>query len=225
MFDVMIFAALAVVICVVFYSVLGKQTGFGGTSDEKVDPVEFGMENPNKTKLSGLDAAPDPEIERLGLSAIAKLDPNFSISHFVNGATSAYSMILEAYADGDRDMLRNLLMPETFEIYAEAIDAREKEGQTQVTDLGRLRKVSIEGARLDGAIANIRVLYEADLTSALRDAEGNIVQGDPDVLSSVSEIWEYQRNLKSPDNTWYLSEVEPADGDALEADPSPDTKG
>ena len=122
-------------------------------------------------------------------------------------------------------MLQNLLMPETFEIYAEAIDAREKEGQTQVTDLGRLRKVSIESARIDGAIANIRVLYEADLTSALRDADGNIVQGDPDVLSSVSEIWEYQRNLKSPDNTWYLSEVEPAEGDALEADPSPDTKG
>lgn len=221
MFDVMIYAALATIVCVVFYSVLGKQTGFGGTPDEKVDPVAFGMEDVNKTAEQ--DNAPDPEIERLGLSAITRLDPSFSIANFMNGATAAYSMILEAYAGGDRDMLKDLLTPETFEIYDEAITAREKAGQTQVTDLGRLRKASIKNARTEGSVAHIRVLYEADLTSALRDADGNVVQGDPDVLSSVSEVWEYQRDLKGKDLNWRLAEVEPSEGDDMEADPSPDT--
>lgn len=221
MFDVMIYAALATIVCVVFYSVLGKQTGFGGMPDEKLDPVAFGMDDPDK-----LDTAPepDPDIERLGLSAITRLDPSFSIAHFMDGATAAYSMILEAYADGDRDMLRDLLTPETFAIYDDAITAREKAGQTQVTDLGRLRKASIKSARTEGRIAHIRVLYEADLTSALRDADGNIVQGDPDVLSSVSEVWEYERDMKGSDMNWRLADVEPSEGDELEADPSPDTK-
>jgi len=221
MFDVMIYAALATIVCVVFYSVLGKQTGFGGTPDEKVDPVAFGMEDVNK-KTEG-EPAPDPEIERLGLSAITRLDPSFSIANFMNGATAAYSMILEAYAGGDRDMLKDLLTPETFEIYDEAITAREKAGQTQVTDLGRLRKASIKSARTEGSVAHIRVLYEADLTSALRDSDGNVVQGDPDVLSSVSEVWEYERDLKGKDLNWRLAEVEPSEGDDMEADPSPDT--
>ena len=132
--------------------------------------------------------------------------------------------VLEAYADGDKDILKGLLTLETFEIYSNAIDVRNAASQTQVTDLGRLRKVSIESARVEGSIAHIRVLYEADLTSALRDADGNIVEGDPDVLSFISEVWEYQRNLKSPDQTWYLAEVEPSEGDELEADPTPDTK-
>ncbi len=219
MFDVIIYAALATVVVIVFYSVLGKQTGFGGVPEEKSDPVDFGMEDPNKKKTP----EPNPEIERLGLSGITRLDPSFSIAHFMTGATAAYSMILEAFANGDRDLLKDLLTPDTYAIYDEAITAREEAGQTQVTDLGRLRKASIKAAKTEGSIAHISVLYEADLTSALRDADGELVMGDPDVLSSVSEVWEFERDMKADDLNWRLANVEPSEGDALEADPTPDT--
>jgi len=204
---------------VVFYSVLGKQTGFGGVPEEKSDPVDFGMEDPNRKP----SPEADPEVERLGLSGITRLDPSFSIAHFMSGATAAYSMILEAYANGDRDLLKDLLTPDTYALYDEAISAREAAGQTQITDLGRLRKASIQAAKTEGSIAHISVLYEADLTSALRDAEGELVMGDPDVLSSVSEVWEYRRDMKGKDLNWRLANVEPSEGDAVEADPSPDT--
>ena len=219
MFDVIIYAALATVVVVVFYSVLGKQTGFGGVPEEKSDPVDFGMEDPNKQKTPD----PNPEIERLGLSGITRLDPSFSIAHFMTGATAAYSMILEAFANGDRDLLKDLLTPETYDIYDEAITEREKAGQTQITDLGRLRKASIKAAKTEGSMAHISVLYEADLTSALRDADGELVMGDPDVLSSVSEVWEFERDMKGEDLNWRLANVEPSEGDTLEADPTPDT--
>jgi len=219
MFDVIIYAALATVVVVVFYSVLGKQTGFGGVPEEKSDPVDFGMEDPNRKSAPEAD----PEVERLGLSGITRLDSSFSIAHFMSGATAAYSMILEAFANGDRDLLKDLLTEETYAIYDEAITQREEAGQTQITDLGRLRKASIKAAKTEGTIAHISVLYEADLTSALRDADGELVMGDPDVLSSVSEVWEYVRDMKGDDLNWRLAHVEPSEGDALEADPSPDT--
>jgi len=219
MFDVIIYAALATVVVVVFYSVLGKQTGFGGVPEEKSDPVDFGMEDPNRKA----EPEADPEVERLGLSGITRLDPSFSIAHFMSGATAAYSMILEAYANGDRELLSDLLTDETYAIYDAAITAREEAEQTQITDLGRLKKASIKAAKTEGSIAHISVLYEADLTSALRDADGELVMGDPDVLSSVSEVWEYIRDMKSDDLNWRLANVEPSEGDELEADPSPDT--
>lgn len=222
MFEVIIYAALATIVVVVFYSVLGKQTGFGGVPEEKHDPVEFGMEDPNKKKET--PNAPDPDVERLGLSGVTRLDPSFSIAHFMTGATAAYSMILEAYASGDRDLLKDLLTAETYEIYEGAIKAREEANQTQVTDLGRLRKASIKAARTEGNIAHIQVLYEADLTSALLDEEGTVIMGDPDVLSSISEVWEYERDMKGSEVNWRLAAVEPSEGDVLEADPTPDTK-
>jgi len=111
-----------------------------------------------------------------------------------------------------------------YKVYEEAIVAREADNLTQVTDLGRLRKASIKEAVLEGKLARIEVLYEAELTSALMDAEGNVIQGDPDVLSSISEVWTFERNLKSSDINWRLSDVAPNEGDTLEADPTPDTK-
>ena len=223
MYDVMIYAALATVVCVMMYSILGKQTGFGGTPDEKLDPQAFGMDGMDKPDTDR-PPAETQEIERLGLSAITRLDPSFSISQFVDGATAAYSMILEAFAGGDRELLGELLTDETYRVYDGAISAREAAGQTQVTDLGRLRKVSIHTARVEGNVARIHVLYEAELTSALMDSDGKLVQGDPDVLSSVSEIWEYERDMKSDDPNWKLADVVPSEGDDLDVDPSPDTK-
>lgn len=142
----------------------------------------------------------------------------------MDGAKAAYSMILEAFAAGDKDQLESLLTPDVYTTYLEAIEAREADGLTQVTDLGRLRKAMIKEAVLDGKMARIEVLYESELTSALMDKEGNVVQGDPDILSSISEIWTFERNVKSSDMNWRLSDVAPSEGDALDADPTPDTK-
>jgi predicted lipid-binding transport protein (Tim44 family) len=220
MYEVILYAAIATVVCVMFYSVLGKSVGKG--PEDAIDPDNY-------MKVGSKDASSvvtpiSPEMESKGLGAIAKKDSNFSPAFFVDGAKQAYSMILEAYAAGDRAMLSNLLEAQTLKAYEDAISAREAAGHKQVTDLGRLRKTSIKSAKINGSVAHIAVLYEADLTSALMDEDGTVVQGDPDVLSSISEVWTYERDLKSSDPTWRLSDVEPSGGDNLEADPSPDTK-
>lgn len=220
MYEVILYAAIATVVCVMFYSVLGKSVGKG--PDDAIDPENY-MSSGTKDGLSVVTPI-SPEMESKGLGAIAKKDADFSPAFFIDGAKQAYSMILEAYAAGDRETLSNLLEADTLKAYEEAITEREAAGQKQVTDLGRLRKTSIKSAKINGNVAHIAVLYEADLTSAILDEEGNVVQGDPDILSSISEVWTYERDLKSSDPTWRLSDVEPSEGDELEADPSPDTK-
>lgn len=218
MYEVILYAAIATVVCVMFYSVLGKTVGKG--PEDAINPRSMMEDEKSASVIEPLSK----ELEKKGLGAISARDPEFSPSHFIDGAKQAYSMILEAFAAGDHETLGNLLTQDTLAVYNEAIKEREKSGYTQVTDLGRLKKTSIESADLDGAIARISVLYESDLTSALLDEDGNIVQGDPDVLSSIAEVWTYERNLKQSDPTWRLSDVAPSEGDDLEADPSPDTK-
>lgn len=219
MYEVILYAAIATVVCVMFYSVLGKTVGKG--PEDAINPRSM-MED-DKASASVVEPL-SKEMEKKGLGAISARDPEFSPSHFIDGAKQAYSMILEAYAAGDHETLGNLLTPDTLEVYNEAIKDRELSGYTQVTDLGRLKNTSIDSARLDGSLAQISVLYEADLTSALLDEDGNVVQGDPDVLSSIAELWTFERNLKSSDPTWRLADVAPSEGDELEADPTPDTK-
>ena len=70
---------------------------------------------------------------------------------------------------------------------------------------------------------HISVRYKAELASALVDAAGEVVEGDPDTLSLVSEVWTFTRKAGDTDPNWKLSDVAPSEGDVLEADPTPDT--
>ena len=176
-------------------------------------------------KTAGMVQPVAKEGPKTGLQKIGEMDPSFSPARFIDGAKAAYSMILEAYASGDKEQLETLLTPDVFKTYSEAIDARDADNLKQVTDLGRLRRCTIESSELEGGVARISVIYDAELTSALMNSDGEVVQGDPDILSSVSEVWTFERHLKSSGPNWRLTDVAPSQGDALDADPTPDTTG
>jgi len=220
-YEVIIFAVLATIVCVMMYSVLGKQVGKGEDDPLNLDKILKGKDN---SQNAGSNVVPMTPATKTMFSPIQALDNDFTASHFIDGAKAAYSMILEAFASGDKEILKSLLTDDVYVVYEDAINSREAQNYRQVTDLGRLKTAKVQKVNMDGAIARIHVIYEAELTSALLNEAGDVVEGDPDVLSSISEVWEYERNLKSKDLNWRLADVVPSEGDSLEADPTPDTK-
>jgi len=220
MFEVILYAAIATIICVLLYSVLGKDVGQG--PDNPINPEDF-MSKPNNDEKPAFVEPVADNVPPSMLSPLLKADPQFSKRDFIEGARTAYPMILEAFADGDRDTLKNLLVPDVYKVYDETILAREAEEQKQVTDLGRLLDAALIGCEVEKSIVRLSVEYEADIASAVLDAAGETVQGDPDMLARIKEIWTFEKSLKSSDPTWRLSDVAPSTGDTLEADPTPDT--
>ena len=216
MFEVILYAAIATIVCVMLYTVLGKSVGHGDNN-----PVDvFNDNQPETPKII------EPVIETSsveGMGSVIALDKNFRQSEFVEGAKTAYVMILEAFADGDKETLKSLLVDDVYTVYADAIDTREAEGLRQVTDLGRLVGAKIVRGETDGKWMRVSVEYDAELASSIVDAEGELVEGDPDVLASVSEVWTYTRKAGSSDPNWRLADVAPSTGDELDADPTPDT--
>ena len=220
MYDVILWAAIATIVCVVFYSVLGRSVGQG--PDSGLDPSKL-MGGGNKDDAPGAQDL-DDDLGFPVLRDIAAADPGFTPEYFVDGAKGAYSLILENFASGEKDGLKELLTEDVYAVYAAAIDDRNAKNLTQVTDLARLIDGEITDVSKSGSTARISVRFTAELSSALLDADGQTVEGDPDVLSRISEVWTFDRNLKSRDPNWRLSDVASSEGDELEADPSPDTK-
>lgn len=140
-----------------------------------------------------------------GLDAIAAADPTFAIKSFIDGAKSAYEMIVTAFAEGKRDVLRNLLSPDVFSGFAAAIDGREKRGETLTTTLVTIDDVTIEEAALAGRIAEIKVHFAAQMITSTRDRAGTVIDGDPDKASKVDDIWTFSRDTRSRDPNWKLS--------------------
>jgi predicted lipid-binding transport protein (Tim44 family) len=145
-----------------------------------------------------------------GLDAIAAADPGFAIKPFADGAKSAYEIIVTAFADGNREILRNLLAPDVYEGFAAALDGREKRGEKLTTTFVSIDKVLIEDAALRGRTAEIKIRYTAQMTTVTRDQAGRVIEGDADKVVQIDDIWTFTRDTSSRDPNWKLSATESA---------------
>lgn len=147
--------------------------------------------------------ASDPAVER-GLLAILRADPAFDPEHFLAGAKQAYEMIVTAFAEGNRKMLKDLLSREVLDGFSAAIAEREKRGEQIDQSFVGINRADIVEAELKNGIAQITVKFVSQLISATRDRAGEVIQGDPQRIKEVTDIWSFAREIASRDPNWRL---------------------
>jgi predicted lipid-binding transport protein (Tim44 family) len=229
-FDIytIIFLALAVFIFLRLRSVLGQRTGRERPPYDSLSAREVrGATNDNVVTLPGRstpDSGQKPVVadpaERwkgaaepgsataAGLDVIARDDPSFDAKHFITGARAAYEMIVLAFAEGDRRSLKNLLSREVYDGFEAAISARETKGETAETRFVAIDKADITGAELRARTAQITVRFVSQLVSVTRDKTGNVIDGSPEKVTDVTDVWTFARDLSSRDPNWKLVATE-----------------
>jgi predicted lipid-binding transport protein (Tim44 family) len=223
-----IFLALAVFIFLRLRNVLGQRTGSeqrppydrtardvlrpdGGRADNVVPipgtiidqaPLAPADPAPATERWKGT-AEPGSELAR-GLDQIAREDSSFDPKHFVVGAKSAYEMLVMAFAQGDRRTLKELLNPEVFESFDGAIREREQRGERIERKFVGIDKAEIVGAELRGRAASLTMRFVSQMISVTRDKQGTIVDGTPDQITDVTDVWTFNRDMSSRDPNWRL---------------------
>jgi predicted lipid-binding transport protein (Tim44 family) len=143
-----------------------------------------------------------------GLDAIARKDKSFNANHFVSGAQTAYEMIVLAYAQGDRRTLRKLLSREVYEGFEATIRERESKGETVESRFVTIEKSDITAVELRNRMAQITVRFVSQLISVTRDKAGSVIDGDPEKVTDVTDVWTFARNLSSRNPNWKLMATE-----------------
>lgn len=139
-----------------------------------------------------------------GFMDILRQDRNFSLAHFIAGAQDAFVMIVEAFAAGDRPLLKSLLSPELYKAFEEALITRENAGETAETEIHAIRKTEIIDAKMRDRMAVVTLRFVADETAVTKNRDGTIVSGNPDRVSETIDVWTFGRDIKSKDPTWFL---------------------
>ena len=142
------------------------------------------------------------------LDAIVKADPGFDLKHFIAGGRQAYEMIVTAYAEGDRRALKNLLSRDVYEGFEQAIRERETRGETSETRFVSIDKSDVTGAELRGQTAHVTVRFVSQLVSVTRDRNGNVIDGNAEKVTDVTDVWTFARDLSSRDPNWKLVATE-----------------
>ncbi|MCR9149897.1 MAG: Tim44/TimA family putative adaptor protein [Rhodobacteraceae bacterium] len=210
--QLLVLAAIAVFLILRLRSVLGSREGF-----EK-PPVPLQPSAAEKAQRRGFevieggpdrdisDHAPDGSEAAHALAAMKMAEPGFSVSEFLQGARGAYEMILMAFENGDLDKVRPFLSEDVLESFEAVVEARREQGLTvEATFLG-IRELALHDAAFDRDTrqADISVRYVGEMTSAVRNAEGEIVEGDPKAVKKMRDVWTFSRQMGSQDPNWQL---------------------
>lgn len=214
-FDIVFFAMVAAFLILRLRSVLGRRTG-----NEKPDRWTTRAPQPgrpeaadNVARLPDRSRRTDAEAELgaaagstldAGLTQIRVADPNFDPSNFLDGARGAFEMIVAAYAQGDTATLRPLLSDEVYDNFAQAIRGRAQAKQTLETTLVGIKSAEIAEARMEGRTAIVVVKFVSEQINVTRDAAGNVVEGDPQAIATVTDVWTFSRNTRARDPNWLL---------------------
>jgi predicted lipid-binding transport protein (Tim44 family) len=225
-----IYATIAVVIFVKLRSVLGQRTGRErppydpysardtvrpSTNDNVValparaaEPVPKPADAavPAADRWSGI-AEPGSAVAT-GLDSIAREDKSFDGKHFIAGARAAYEMIVTAFAEGDRRSLKNLLSRDVYDGFEAAIREREAKGETAESRFVSIDKSDITDAELRGRTAQITIRFVSQLVSITRDRDGAVIEGNPEKVTDVTDVWTFARDLSSRDPNWKLVATE-----------------
>jgi predicted lipid-binding transport protein (Tim44 family) len=140
--------------------------------------------------------------------AILVADPSFDVARFLEGAKSAYRMILEAFWKADLDALRGHVDAHVFDAFAAAVEQRKSEGFTLDNRLVTIDQAVISEAALERGVAIITVRFEADIAAVTRNSEGHVVAGSLSDAVQTRDLWTFRRDTGSRDPNWLLIETD-----------------
>jgi predicted lipid-binding transport protein (Tim44 family) len=227
----LILLAIAVGVFLKLRSVLGRRTGNErqpydpysapektASSDGKV--ISLPRQRDAAADQSGIDPYPQREpfvvkdrwagIAPQGsplaqtLTEIALADRKFDAEAFLSGARLAYEMIVDAFAKGDRAALRPLLDEHVMKSFDAVIAGREARGETVDQNFIGITGATLTGASVEAKRARLTVRFASELTSCVKNREGVVIEGDPVTVRQVTDLWTFERDLRSSDPNWRL---------------------
>jgi predicted lipid-binding transport protein (Tim44 family) len=211
---IVILALVALFIGLRLYSVLGERTGHEQQPILKPADPDARVEARPAQPSTVAPAAQDPnELAFLptagpGVRAILAADPSFDVARFLEGAKSAYRMILEAFWKGELDPLKGHVDDHVQESFASAVKQRQKDGLTLDNRLVAIEQAVISEATVERNVAILTVRFEADIAAITRNSAGEVVAGSLSDAVQTRDLWTFRRDTSSRDPNWMLIETD-----------------
>lgn len=207
--QLLVLAGIAVFLIIKLRAVLGTREGF-----EK-PPVPLEPASRARRDFEVIEGGPDRDITdnvpegspaAQALAAMKGAEPSFSVVTFLSGARGAYEMILMAFDKGDLDSIRPFIGADVEHSFGEAIEARREQGLTVESKFVGMRELALQDATYNATTreAEVSVRFVGEITSVVKNAAGEIVEGKPTEIKRQRDVWTFARKMGASDPNWQL---------------------
>lgn len=211
MMEILFFAFLTGYLVFRLWSVLGKRTGFeapprqeSNMEQDNVIPLPVrSLKSPDPTEEQAASEELDPALQE-GLNKIQDVDPDFSLTPFLDGALTAFEMIIEAYAKGDKDTLKPLLSPTVLKTFTAELKDREEAQQTVETKIVDLKEPEVLAIEIKGKQERITLKFISEQIIVTKDVSGQIQDNPAHLSLTIKDIWTFSRTIGSSNPNWVL---------------------
>jgi len=188
--DIILLAMFAGFIILRLRNILGRKTGHQGKPMNRYFPRGTVLKD-IETNLDIKSGNVDEEAKK----------------QFLKGADIAYEAIITSFAKGDKKSLKTLLGKDLFTDFAEVIDEREKKQlKYETTFIGIKSSKVLEFKKIEN-IYKVTVNFVSEIITCVKDKNNQIIEGNPDNIKTVNDVWKFSKNMWSQDPTWYLVET------------------
>ena len=186
--DIILLAMFAAFIILRLRNILGRRTGQEGKQMKRYFP-------------KGMEALKD--IENNEAIREGNVDEEAK-KQFLKGAEIAYEQIITSFAKGDKKSLKGLLEKNMFSRFSEVIDERKnKQIKYETTFIGLKSSKILEFKKIEN-IYRVSVNFVSEIITCVKDKNNNVIEGNPDIIKTVYDVWKFSKNMWSHDPTWYL---------------------
>jgi predicted lipid-binding transport protein (Tim44 family) len=214
--DIIFFAMIAAFLVLRLRSVLGRRDGHEGTPQEPMEKSGLAEQKENNVvalrqndegdadTVASLEGEVGSDPLGIGLNEIRSFDATFTTQEFVSGGRIAFEHILGAYAAGNSDVLKPLLSNEVFANFDQAICARGNAGETMEETLISIKSADVVEAYMEDTVAYITVKFISEQVHAIRNKDGEVIDGDPSNVTEAADFWTFSHDMKVQDPNWIL---------------------
>ncbi len=149
--------------------------------------------------LENLDEATKQNLEAIFASC------NISYEFFINGAKSAFEMVLKAFCEGDISTLKMLLSEKNFLAFQKALNQRNVDQQKLTTNLIAIEKAEIISAITLENNASIVVKFVSKQINYICDKDDKVIDGKKDAINQITDIWTFKKDLTIANPNWIIN--------------------
>jgi predicted lipid-binding transport protein (Tim44 family) len=208
--QLLVLAGIAVFLFIRLKNVLGTRDGF-----EKPPEAELPAPTSVRRDFEVIEGGPDRDItdhvpedspSATALAEMKRVDSSFEVSEFLSGARGAYEMILMAFERGELEDIRSFLSSEVFETFETVVAASTEQGLPIEAAFIGVQKISINEAPFDkiSGVAELTIRIIGELTNVVRNAQGDLVEGNETSPKQQKDIWTFARVMGTDDPNWQL---------------------
>ncbi|MFT6332553.1 MAG: putative lipid-binding transport protein (Tim44 family) [Lentimonas sp.] len=167
----------------------------------KVQPIKTPIDEKSQKIVEDLDIKLQSELN----SILQKI--NLSPSQFIEGAKSAFEIVISSFSLGKIDDLKPLTSQKTLENFNKEIERRKIEQQTLNSKIISIDNCKITDVKTVKTVAHITILFESKQINYITNDKGGVVSGSKNQITQMNDSWTFKKDLQSANLNWQLSSI------------------